>query len=96
MADLLGKEEVEVPVITNAGEGRLVMHERGLVLELPGINGQVKAYYASVRELELGRKLPLGKREARMVVFDMMGQRFDVRFGCSEQRLHELRERCRR
>lgn len=93
MDDLLGKLEMEAPIVSGMLEGSIKLYEKGFVYAGPGINGKAIAYYKYIERLEQLGTLPLGKLEMRMTFFSTFGERFEVRFAISEHYVHELKER---
>ncbi len=93
MNELLGKLEAEAPISSGDEEGKISLHEKGLVYDGPGVNGKIYSLYSYVEKVEALEDLQLGKVRVRMVFFSTLGERFDLKFVINEHFLHELKER---
>ncbi|MEM3030164.1 MAG: hypothetical protein QXH27_00360 [Candidatus Micrarchaeia archaeon] len=96
MDALLGKTISSIPIYGDAFDspaGSIEVCERGLAVKG---SQSLKIPLGYARELRISRRLQLGKVEAQLTAFDVMGDRHELRFVLSEQHFFELEKACER
>ena len=93
MEELLGKVEFQAHVISGDREGNLTIYEKGIIYDVGDKNGRVVSPYNYIESIASGRELPLGKVEANIVTYSLLGERFNLQFAVSEAYFHELMAR---
>jgi hypothetical protein len=89
--ELLGKELEVLPIIYDSKNGSIVLHENGLDIRA---ETRIQAPFNYVESITEEKKLALLKSQAVMVVYNMLGEKFEVRFIIAENHLAILRKAC--
>jgi len=96
MDALLGKTISSIPIYSDAFDspaGSIEVCERGLATKG---KESLKIPLGYVRGLRISRRLQLGKVEAEMIAYDVMGEKHELRFIMSEHDFFELEKACER
>jgi len=91
----LGKLVEHMPVysdITGTELGAIDVHESGLRIQMEGHRFMIPLEY--VESIVPERELALGKTQVRMVVYDVLGTKNELRFIISGVHLATLMRRC--
>lgn len=89
--DLLGKALEVMPIIYDSKNGSITLHENGLDIRAAT---RIQAPFNYVESITEEKKLALLKSQAVMVVYNMLGEKFEVRFIIAENQLAVLRKAC--
>jgi len=89
--ELLGKAVEVLPILYDSKNGSITLHENGLDIAA-GTRVQVPFNY--VESITEEKKLALLKSEAVMVVYNLLGEKFQLRFIIAENDLAFLRKAC--
>ena len=94
MDALLGAEQKNFKIYSDiAGNecGFVSIFENGIVLKKDKV---FKVPFEYVKEIIVGRAMPLGKTEACITLYDFLGDKHRVEFMVSEQDLNGLKKAC--
>jgi len=89
--ELLGKAVEVLPILYDSKKGSITLHENGLDIRA---ETRVQAPFNYVESITEERKLALLKSEAVMVVYNLLGEKFQLRFIIAENDLAVLRKAC--
>jgi hypothetical protein len=89
--ELLGKALEVLPIIYDSKNGAITLHESGLDIRA---GRSIQAPFNYVESITEEKKLALLKSQAVMVVYNMLGEKFELRFIIAENHLAILRKAC--
>ncbi len=92
--ELIGKQKERMPILYNLKEpkeGEILVCENGLIVKS---NDSFQSPFNYVESITIGRRLNLGKMEAHMVAYDVMGSKHTLEFAINESILHALKKAC--
>ncbi len=89
--ELLGKALEVLPVLYDSKNGSITLHENGLDMRA---GSRVQVPFNYVESITEEKKLALLKSQAVMVVYNMLGEKFEFRFIIAENHLAVLRKAC--
>jgi len=89
--ELLGKALEVLPILYDSKSGSITLHESGLDIRA---ETRVQAPFNYVESITEEKKLALLKSQAVMVVYNMLGEKFELRFIIAENHLAILRKAC--
>ncbi|QLJ52419.1 MAG: hypothetical protein Sv326_0244 [Candidatus Fermentimicrarchaeum limneticum] len=90
--ELLGKSLDVLPILyDDSKNGAITLHEEGLEIRA---NFRIQAPFNYVESITEEKKLALLKSQAVMVVYNMLGEKFELRFIIAENDLAYLKKAC--
>jgi hypothetical protein len=89
--ELLGKALEVLPILYDSKNGSITLHESGLDIRA---ETRIQAPFNYVESITEEKKLALLKSQAVMVVYNMLGEKFEIRFIIAENHLEILRKAC--
>ena len=92
--ELIGKQKERMPVLydlKDPKEGEILLCESGIVVRA---GDSFQSPFNYVESITVGRRLNLGKMEAYMVAYDVMGGKHTLEFAINESYLHALKKAC--
>ncbi|MEM3555966.1 MAG: hypothetical protein QXF56_04580 [Candidatus Micrarchaeia archaeon] len=89
--ELLGKALEVLPIQYDSKNGSITLHEQGIDIRA-GV--RIQAPFNYVESIAEEKKLALAKSQAVMVVYNMLGDKFELRFIIAENHLAILKKAC--
>lgn len=89
--ELLGKAVEVLPILYDSKNGSITIHEHGLDIKA---GMRIQAPFNYVESITEWKKLALSKSEAVMVVYNLLGEKFELRFVMAGNQLAILKKAC--
>lgn len=87
----MGKALEVLPILYDSKNGSITLHENGLDIKA---EMRIQAPFNYVESISEEKKLALLKSQAIMVVYNLLGEKFELRFIIAENHLAILRKAC--
>jgi len=89
--ELLGKAVEVLPILYDSKRGSITLHENGLDIRA---ETRVQAPFNYVESITEEKKLALLKSQAAIVVYNLLGEKFELRFIMAGNDLAVLKKAC--
>jgi len=87
----LGKQLEVLPIEYDSKSGSITLYEQGIEIKA-GV--RIQAPFNYVESITEEKKLALAKSQAVMVVYNLLGDKFELRFVIAENHLAVLKKAC--